>query len=187
MPNTRTSALILMVLATAATRLLPHPPNMTSMTAVALFAGAGFADRRLAFGVPLAALLLSDLVLGLYWNWSSLMAWQPHMWVQYACFAAIVGLGMQLRDRGGFWRVARMTLLASVFFFVVTNFAEWVFQPWYAKNFAGLAACYVAALPFFRNALIGDFGFALLLFGGLRLLEQRFAALREPVAAHAAA
>src|SRR5262245_55356575 len=70
MLNPRVGTLALMVLAAAATRLLPHPPNLTAMTALALFGGSYFSDRRLAFGVPLLALLLSDLTLGLYWNWS---------------------------------------------------------------------------------------------------------------------
>ena len=47
----------------------------------------------------------------------------------------------------------------------------------YPKTMEGLVACYVAGLPFFRNALVGDIGYAALLFGGLRLLEWRFTAL----------
>jgi uncharacterized protein DUF6580 len=178
MPTPRISALILIIIVAAATRLLPHPPNMTSITALALFGGATFADRRMAFAVPLLALLLSDIVLGLYWSWS-MMAYQPHMWVQYAVFASIVGLGLRLRGQRTTARIAGFTLFSSVLFFVVTNFAEWVFQPWYPKTLDGLVACYVAAIPFFRNSLVGDFGFALLLFGGLRLLELRFEFLRD--------
>ena len=53
------------VLAAAACRLLPHPPNFAPVTAMALFAGATLADRRLALVVPLAAMLTSDLALGL--------------------------------------------------------------------------------------------------------------------------
>ena len=69
MPSTRTSALVLIIIAAAATRLLPHPPNVTSLTALALFGGACFGDRRLAFAVPLLALALSDAVLGLAGSW----------------------------------------------------------------------------------------------------------------------
>jgi len=56
-------ALLTVILAAAATRLLPHPPNMTSLSAVALFGGAYFADKRLAFLVPLTALFLSVMIL----------------------------------------------------------------------------------------------------------------------------
>jgi hypothetical protein len=64
--NPRMNTLITMIVAAAATRLIPHPPNMTSVTALALFGGAYFADRRLAFIVPLIALLASDFLLGFY-------------------------------------------------------------------------------------------------------------------------
>jgi hypothetical protein len=43
-----------MILMTAASRLIPHPPNFTPLGAIALFGGACFADKRLAFVVPLA-------------------------------------------------------------------------------------------------------------------------------------
>jgi hypothetical protein len=179
MLNPRLRTLILMILGAAATRLLPHPPNVTSITALALFGGAHFADRRLAYAVPLLALLLSDLVLGVYWSWSS-MAYQPHMWLQYACFALVVTMGLALRRRRSVSRTAGMMLAASTLFFVISNFGEWVFQPWYPKTAAGLVACYVAAIPFFGNSLLGDALYTLLLFGGFHLLESRFASLREP-------
>lgn len=186
MLSTRTSALVLIVVLAAATRLLPHPPNVTSITAVALFGGAYFSNRWAAFAVPMLALGLSNLVLGIYWNWS-IMAWQPHLWVQYVSFAMVVGMGLLLRERRSPWRIASVTLASSVLFFVVTNFAEWLFQDWYPKTSEGLVAAYIAAIPFFRNSLIGDFGFVALLFGGMRLLETRFATLRMPARGSTAA
>ena len=184
MLNPRLRTLILMILAAAGTRLLPHPPNLTSITALALFGGAHFSDRRLAYAVPLLALLLSDLLLGLYWSWSS-MAYEPHMWLQYLCFALVVTLGLGLRQRRGVTRTAGTMLAASTLFFVVSNFGVWVFQPLYPHTAAGLLACYVAAIPFFGNSLLGDALYTLLLFGGFHLLESRFASLREPLPAGA--
>jgi hypothetical protein len=179
MLNPRLGTLILMIIGAAATRLLPHPPNMTSLTALALFGGARFADRRLAYAVPLLALLLSDLVLGVYWSWSA-MAWQPHMWVQYLCFALVVTLGLGLQRRSGAMRIAGTMLAGSTLFFILSNLGEWAFQPLYPKTAAGLVQCYVAAIPFFGNSLLGDALYTLLLFGGFHLLEGRFASLRQP-------
>jgi len=184
--NPRLGTLLVIVLAAAATRLLPHPPNFTAMTALALFGGARFSDRRLAIGLPLLALLLSDLALGLYWQWD-FRAIQGQMWVQYLCFLGIVCMGFALREARGAFRVGAMALAASCMFFVVTNFAEWLFQPWYPKTVAGLAASYVAGIPFFRNTLIGDLFYTALMFGGLHLLERRFAPLRAPAPALRAA
>ena len=65
-------------------------------------------------------------------------------------------------------------------FYVVSNFGVWLFDAMYAKSLAGLVECYVAAIPFFGNALAGDAFYTGLLFGGIHLLESRFASLREP-------
>ena len=55
-----------MILLAAASRLIPHPPNFAPITATALFGGAYFSDKRLAFVVPLTAMFLSDVVIGLH-------------------------------------------------------------------------------------------------------------------------
>jgi hypothetical protein len=161
--------LISMVLAAAASRLIPHPPNMTSVTAVALFGGAYFSDKRLAFLVPLSALLLSDLVLGFY----------HHMEVVYLSFALIVAIGLTLQRRRTVLPIAGAALASSVLFFILTNFWVWAFDAFYPKTFDGLVACYTAAIPFFRNTLLGDAVYTCILFGGFALLESQLPALRE--------
>ncbi len=182
MLNPRLGTLVALIVMAAATRLLPHPPNLTSLTAVALFGGACFSDRRLAFAVPFLALLASDLTLGLFYSWSS-MAYQPHMWVQYFAFGLVVLLGMSLKGKSSALGIGGTTLAASCLFFAVTNFGEWVFQPWYPKTGQGLVDAYVAAIPFFRNALLGDAIYVALLFGGFILLARNYVGLREQAAA----
>ena len=47
-------------------RLIPHPPNFSPVTAIALFGGLNFNDKRVAFSIPLLILFLSlknDLIL----------------------------------------------------------------------------------------------------------------------------
>jgi hypothetical protein len=166
----RLTLVTLIILAAALTRLLPHPPNMTSITAVALFGGAYFSDGRLAFLVPFAAMFLSDLVLGFY----------AHMEVVYMSFALIVCIGLWLQTRRTSWHIASATLLSSVLFYLVTNFGVWTFDSLYPKTVSGLIACYVAAIPFFSNTVEGDALYTLALFGSFTLLERKFAALREP-------
>jgi hypothetical protein len=166
----RLIVLITMVLAAAASRLIPHPPNLTSITAVALFGGAYFSDRRLAFLVPLAALFLSDLILGFY----------AHMEVVYLSFALIVCVGLWLQKRRSTIYIVGAALASSILFFLLTNFGVWALESLYPKTMAGLLACYVAAIPFFQNTLQGDLFFTAALFGGFTLLERSFPKLREP-------
>lgn len=177
MKNTRYLVLAGMVLAAAAARLLPHPWNFTPIGAMALFGGAQFASKRAAFLIPLAALFLGDLVLGLH----RLM---PFV---YGCFALTVCLGFWVRRQPRAGRIVIASVVSSTVFFLVTNFSVWACLDTYPKNAAGLIECYVAGLPFLRNGLLGDLLYAGVLFGGLALAERRFTSLREPRVIPAAA
>lgn len=155
------------VVLAACARLIPHPPNVSSIGAIALFGGTFFPRKCGAFLVPLAAMLLSDLVLGLH-------ALLP---VVYGCFALNVLLGRWLRSRRRFVPVALATIAGAVQFFVITNFACWLL--WYPHTLVGFCDCYVAAIPFFRNTLVGDAVFTTVLFGGLAVAEAAVPILRE--------
>jgi hypothetical protein len=63
---------------------------------------------------------------------------------------------------------------------VLTNFGVWAIDNLYPKTTAGLVDCYVAAIPFFRNMLLGDLLYSALLFGALAFVENCFVRLREP-------
>ena len=166
----RRLVLIAMVVAAAATRLIPHPPNLASISAIALFGGAYFSDRRLAFLIPLAALLLSDLILGFY----------SHMEFVYLSFALIVCIGLWLQNKRSVVQIAGAALASSVLFFLLTTFGVWAFESLYPKTLEGLIFCYVAAIPFFRNTLQGDLFFTVVLFGGFALLERSFPKILDP-------
>ena len=152
-----------MIFAAAGMRLLPHPPNFEPIGALALFAGACFDDKRWAFVLPLAAMLLGDAVIGFH----------AQMPVVYGTFALVVCMGFRLRERRRLLPVAASTLAASTLFFILTNFGVWAFDALYPRTFEGLITCYVAAIPFFGNTLAGNFFYATLLFGGLVLAERK--------------
>ena len=183
MNRPRTWTLVALIVLAAASRLVPHPENVTPTAAIALFGAATFASRRVAVLVPLAALLLSDGLLHL----TFLAGWQPRggfyagQWAVYACTLATVGLGLGLRRRRTVPTVAGATLASSVIFFVVTNFA-YVYgaDSIYPRTPDGLLLGYQMALPFFRNSLLGDLFYVAMLFGALALAEARFPALRRP-------
>jgi hypothetical protein len=170
MTISRAVALAVLVGVAAASRLLPHPPNVTPLGALALFGGAVFSDLRLAFGVPLAAMLVSDLVLGLHETLPAV----------YAAFALVVCIGVWVRRRRTPLRIGAGAVAGSVVFFVVTNFAVWLAGGLYPRTLQGLLAAYVAAIPFFRNTLAGDLVYTACLFGGFALLERGLPGLREP-------
>jgi hypothetical protein len=171
----RITAVFLAILAAAALRLVPHPPNFTPIGAMALFAGAYLGRNALAFAGPLGALLLSDLVLGFYSGAGFV----------YAATAGAVLVGWAIERR----RTAANVVLAAIgsasLFFLVTNLGMWLFSGFYPVTVAGLAACFAAAIPFFQNSLAGDLIWSAILFGGFALAERGLPALRERGSAQA--
>ena len=161
-----------MIILAAVVRILPHPWNFTPIGAMAIFSGAMFRDRRVAFLFPLAALFAGDLFVGIH----RLIA------VVYASFLLSVLIGTWLADRRGILRIGGAVFLGALQFFLITNFAIWRAFDTYPHTSAGLVACYIAGLPLFGNTLAGDAVYSTLFFGVFALAEKLFPALSEPAA-----
>ena len=166
--HSRLLALLSAILAAAALRLVPHPPNFTPIGAMALFSGAYLGRKALAFVAPIGALLLSDLVLGFY----------PGMLFQYAGVALVVLIGWAALSGVSVVRLAIAAVASSVLFFVISNFGTWLVSGMYPHSLTGLGACYVAAIPFFENTIAGDLFYTVLLFGGFAVAERLVPKLR---------
>jgi hypothetical protein len=173
-----------MILAAAATRLIPHPPNMTAVGAMALFGGAYFHRRWQALLVPLAAMFLSDVVLSLTIYREYGFSWAP---VTYICTALTVALGLTLRNRVTAGRVVGAAVVAGAMFFLISNFSVWLGSTRYPQNLGGLMLCYLAGLPFALNTLAGNLFYCGILFGGLEVMQRSWPALRESPALAASA
>jgi hypothetical protein len=166
--HARLAAILTAILVAAAMRLLPHPPNFSPIGAMALFGGAYFGRRALAFAAPLGALLLSDAVIGFH----------SGMLYVYGSVALVVLIGWAVAKRITPLGIAAAAVASSALFFIVTNFGVWLKGLYYPQTLSGLAECYLAAIPFFQNTLAGDLFFSALLFGGFALLERRIPLLR---------
>lgn len=147
-----------LIVAGALLRIVPHPANFAPIGAIALF-GGGVLPLPWGVIVPVGAMLLSDFGLGYYPGTDPGMVWV------YGSFVLIALLGgAALGGRRTVLRIAGTSLGASVLFFIVTNFGEWL-GPLYPHTLAGLRADYLAAIPFFRNTVLSDLGYSLALFG----------------------
>jgi hypothetical protein len=167
--NVRILILLAAILAAAALRLVPHPPNFTPIGAMALFSGAYLGRRgAIALLAPLGALLLSDLVIGFYHGMATV----------YFSTALVVLIGWLALQKVSPIRLGGAAIASSVLFFVLTNLGMWLSSGFYPLTLAGLDACFVAAIPFFRNTLVGDLFYSGVLFGGFALLERKVPALR---------
>ena len=156
-----------------------YPWSFSPLTAVCLLSGTVARDLRWGLALPLLALFISDVGIGVltgHWDW----AFPPESWwLTYACYTGAVLLGTVLRRRGGKSRLASavgMGLLFEVGFFIVSNFAVWCLSVAYPNHpdyvhysftLRGLLNCFVLALPFFRWSPISTAFFTLMVFGPL--------------------
>jgi hypothetical protein len=154
--------------------------NFSPLAAVALCGGI-YLPRRLAFAAPIAALLLSDVLLN--WHYGAPPV-SGEMISRYFAIGAVTGLGFFLRNRASLATVLPASVVGSLLFYGVTNTSSWLTDPGYAKTAAGWLQALTTGLPgyaetwtFFRSSLISD-----LIFSALFVLCM--AATRAP-AAHA--
>ena len=165
----RASLAAIMILLAAVVRILPHPWNFTPIGAMAIFAGAMFRNRRVAFLFPLAALFAGDLFVGIH----------RLIPIVYASFLLSVLIGTWLANRRTVLRIGGAVFLGALQFFLVTNFAVWQLLGTYPHTLTGLAACYIAGLPLFGNTLAGDAVYATIFFGIFALAENLSPAFRN--------
>jgi hypothetical protein len=141
---------VLTRLALAAT---PHPEwfNFTAVGGALLYFGARRSWREML--APLAVLMATDYFLTVYvYHYG--FRWEGYV-PTWAWYVAAMALGqILLRAKTTFVRVAAGVLLGPTSFFLLSNYAVWAGSGMYPKTLSGLGACFVAALPFYRNDLI---------------------------------
>ena len=150
-------------------RFVAMPWHFTPVAAALLFFGARMPRNKLI--TPLALLIVSDIYLNKF-VYSYPLGWDQT--VTWAWYLAILLFGGLLARNTSVLRVVGASLVASVSFFVVSNFAVWtVSREMYPATLQGLATCYIAAVPFFRNTAVSDLLFSAAFFGAGYLLSHR--------------
>lgn len=153
---------VVLILVGVMLRLLPHPANFTPIAALALF-GAVYLPKRFGFILPIAALLISDFFIGFYGF---------TQWFVYGSFLLTGLIGLFIRSHKSVFTIVGGSIISSVLFFLITNFAVWA-EPrsFYPPGIDGLFLSYTAGIPFFRNSLVGDLFFTGVFFGGYELVK----------------
>lgn len=151
---------VLFILIAVILRLLPHPPNMAPIAAMALFGGV-YLNKRYALVVPLTAMVVSDFFLGFH----------ASIALVYTSFFLTGVLGLWIRKHKSFQTIVLTSLTSSCIFFILTNFNYWYVASLYPKTIEGLLMSYTNALPFFRNTVIGDLFYTGMFFGGYELVK----------------
>ena len=172
-----------MIAAVAMMRLISLPiPNFAPIAAMALFGGAYFKDKGFAFLVPLAALFVTDVMLEV----AGLNGLYGGMAYTYLAFFLVGCIGLLLRNNITAGKIAMGAVGGSVLFFLITNFAAWLGNPFYPQNFIGLMESYTLGLAFYKNeffgnlflnTIMGDIFYSALLFGSFEFIKSRVPSL----------
>lgn len=143
-------------------RLLPHLPNFAPIAAMALFGGV-YLNKKYALVVPLVVMFISDIFIGFY---------SPIIMVSvYGSFLIIGLIGLWLKNNKTLPNIIGASLIGSILFFIVTNFAVWAIpHSLYPNNLQGLLTCYTMGLPFFRNTILGDFFYTGVMFSLMEII-----------------
>jgi len=177
-------AAYLVLLLAVLSRILPHAWfhavswNFTALGGGLLFFGSqlgapqpGVSERALAWRTgaklasALAVLIATDYYLTVYaYRYPFHLRSYLVTWVWYALVCL---LGMEFLRKPTVLRVVAGVLASATSFFLFSNFAHWEgpFGAIYPRTLAGLAACYTAAIPFYRNDLVSTAITAGALFG----------------------
>jgi hypothetical protein len=163
-----------LLILTTFSRILPHPPNFTSLIAVSVFGGMMIRSRVLAIATPVLAYFLSDLFLnnvtyGAYH--SSFVLFAPHQLYVIISILIICLVSVLFKKKSN-------GLLAGstgvILFYIITNFGVWATTTMYAPDFSGLIACYIAGIPFLLNSFAGTLFYGTLLYAGYEFLMTKF-------------
>jgi len=155
---------------------LPTLPNFAPLMAIAI-CGAFVLPGRLAFIVPLSALVATDLLLNVVYGVSLFNFSQIFI---YACYGIGVVTGLALHRRNAGTIPVFATVAAnSVLFYLVTNFFCWFGNAAYPQTATGLMQALTVGLPgwpptwtFLRNSLVSDLLFTGLFLGVIHLATR---------------
>lgn len=138
------------------------PQNFSAAYAIAFCAGL-YLPKRLAWWIPLVVLLMTDLVMNIFFYRAS--AFHVSMLGNYLAFGAIIWLGMKFSRKESWLTLLGGGMLGAILFYLITNTFSWLVNPFhnpeYTKNFAGWlialtkgTAGWPHTVEFFRNTLL---------------------------------
>lgn len=182
----RFAIISLLILVTAFSRLIPHPQNFAPIGAMALFGAAYYNKKYFSFFIPIIAMFLFDIIDNNFIYsamFDGFVLFYPGCFYTYFSFIVIALIGLGLLKKVKIQNVILSSLLASVVFFLISNFGSWAsgLMP-YTKDFSGLITCYAAGLPFFKNTILGDLFYCGVMFGVFELLQYKIPVLRTSAA-----
>ena len=146
-------------------RLYTLIPNFTPVFSMCMFSGMMFKKSKKMFLVPLLAMFVTDMILGFH----------NTIFFVYFALLIVIYIGYLNTSKSSLKVVIPSSFVSNIAFFVITNFGVWLMQiGFYEKSLPGLIACYVAAIPFFKNALLSNLLFTPILLYSYKYIEKKY-------------
>lgn len=164
--NVRINLVVLaLIILGISTRFFIDIPNFTAIGAIALFSGAFFTNRKLAFTLPIALLLITDIFLGFH----------NTMLFVYIPFMLLILIGFLLKQSTKPLHILAASIAGSVIFFIISNFGVWITGMGISPTLIGV---YTDGLPFFRNTLASDLIFNAIFFTSVYFVFEKTSLLK---------
>jgi hypothetical protein len=170
-----------MIFVIAFSRFLSPIYNFSPLGALGLFGAAYFAKKWQAFLIPILAIFLSDLFINnvvLHQYYPNFTWFYEGFYWQYGSYLLITLIGILIFTKVNTSRIIGGALLSTILFFLISNFGTWASGAMYPKTLEGLAACYVAGIPFIKGTLMGTLFYSALMFGSFSFVQNQFPALK---------
>jgi hypothetical protein len=152
------------------------PPNFSVLYALAFCAGSFF-PRNIKWWLPLTTIVVTDIALDVFYH-----SWSATQLFNYVAFAGIIWFGCRFNSRSSFLRLLSGGIVGALIFYLLTNTAAWLFNPFnnpeYTKDLAGWFIAltkgtggYPSTWHFFINTLLSGGLFTGLFAGAMKLSD----------------
>jgi hypothetical protein len=178
------------------------PPSFSAAYALTFCAGVYFTGG-MAWWLPLTTLLVTDLGLNCYYYfYLGVSVWNlpvlKYQLLNYVAYVVLIWFGRRFKPQASFLALLGGGILGAMLFYLITNTASWLFNPFgnpeYTKDLTGLltaltkgTAGWPQTWEFFRNTLLSGGLFTGAFVGAMKLSESAESAReKEPQEAPAA-
>jgi hypothetical protein len=175
---------VLLVVIASLYRIMPgRPLGFAPQIAMALFSGSIIANKKFSFLMPLASMLVSDIIYELLFQFklSTIQGFYDGQWANYLLFMAITVIGFGI-NKNKWIHIFAGSLVGVLFFFFTSNFAVWIGGGLglnnlpYPKTMEGLESCMTAGLPFLKGSFYATLFFSGIFFGAYYWLNKYLSA-----------
>jgi hypothetical protein len=150
-------------------RIIPHPPNATPLAALTILSGYAF-RKNWAILITLVSLGVSDILLALLQQQPMFGDWSLFTYSGFILVAYLAPRKARATSQSPLQKLCEYVVWSTFGYWFWTNFGTWLMSSMYSHDAAGFLDCYLAALPFLRNALLANIVYVLIFLPGVKII-----------------